>query len=208
MKFASAFAFLAVLVLSTCASAGIIGVACYNDGDGAIDMKDWWHSDLSATPEEVDVYLNETLRWSPAHALVAITTDTPADPTARFTKEVDNATTDPWIGYLINVVRSGPFAITSATEPIGWDTPVITAPVLQLSGIYAGQYLGTVNYAAGTGAPVPVGGTGVFKLTTTFAGSSTFTLEQIPVMNPIPEPATITLLVLGALGGLAFYKRR
>jgi hypothetical protein len=207
MRFSSAFAFLALLVFATCASAGIIGVNCYNDGDGAINMNDWWHSDLSQVPSEVDVYMDETLKWAPAHALVDITTNTPEDPIARFTKEVDNATASAWSGYTINVIRNGSFSITSAIEPIGWDAPVITAPTLQLSGIYAGQYLGTVSYS--TSNPlfdIPINGTGVFKLTTSFAGSSTFTLEQIPV-NAVPEPGTLALLACGFVGLLVARRR-
>ncbi len=65
MKFSSAIALLAVLLFSTWASAGIIGVDCYNDGDGAITMNDWWSSDLTGAPTEVDVYLDEALHWAP-----------------------------------------------------------------------------------------------------------------------------------------------
>jgi hypothetical protein len=202
MKLSSTFAFLAVLAFATCANANIIGVDCYNDGDGAIMMNSWW-SDLS-NPVDAEVYMDEALHWAPAHALVDVTTDTQEDPSIRFTKDVDNATAYAWTGYLINVIRTGSFSITSATQPAGWDAPLITAPIYQSSGLYAGQYLGSVSYSAGTGTPVGVGDAGIFKLTTSFAGSSTFTLEQIPV----PEPGTLTLLVLAGICGLAMLKRR
>ncbi len=201
MKYSLAFALLAVLVFLTSANANIIDVNCYNDGDGAISMT-YWDKDLS-NPADGAVSMDEVLHWAPAHALVDVTTDG-EDPTLRITKEVDNDTSYAWTGYLINVVRSGSFLITSATEPIGWDSPVITAPTLQVSGDYVGLYEGSVYYAAGAGTPVAIGNSGVFKLTTSFSGSSIFTLEQIPV----PEPATIILLLLGGLCGLAIIKRR
>ena len=204
MKHSLAFALLAVLVFSTSANAGIINVNCYNDGDGAISMT-YWDKDLS-NPADGAVSMDEVLHWAPAHALVDVTTDE-LDPTLRITKEVDNDTGFAWNGYLINVIRNGTFSIPSATEPIGWNTPIITAPTLQLSGIYAGLYEGSVSYAAGAGTPVAIGNTGVFKLTTSFSGSSTFTLEQNPI-NAIPEPATIILLLLSGLVGLAIIKRR
>ncbi|MGA2797095.1 MAG: PEP-CTERM sorting domain-containing protein [Thermoguttaceae bacterium] len=201
MKYSLALAILAVLVLSTSANANITSVDCYNDGDGAIIMN-YWDSDLSDSANGI-VSMDEALHWYPAHALVDVTTDE-LDPTLRITKEVDNDTTYAWSGYLINVVRNGYFTIPSATEPIGWNPPAITTPTLQVSGIYAGLYEGSVSYAAGAGTPVAIGNTGVFKLTTSFSGSSTFTLEQIP----IPEPSTLALLLLGGLGGLAIFKRR
>jgi hypothetical protein len=207
MKFTTLFALLAVLVFSTCVSAGIMSVNCYNDGDGAIEMTDWWTTDLANKPVEADVYMDEKLNWWPAHALVDVALDTQTDPTIRFTKDVDNDSDDgsTWTGYLINVVKNGDFSITSATQPAGWSTPVITAPVLQTSGIYAGRYLGSVSYDAGSGSPIPFGGSGVFKFTTSFVGDSNFCLEQIP--TAVPEPAMFTLLLLG-LAGLAIYKRR
>jgi hypothetical protein len=211
MKTLSAtLAFLTLLCWGAACQADITGVTCWNDGDGAITMNDWW-SDLS-NPVDANIYLDEALHWAPAHAIVGITCSDDLDPTARFTKEVDNATTSPWTGYRINVVKGAPFSITSATEPIGWDAPSIIAPTLQLSGIYAGEYLGTVTYSAGlTGTAIPIGGTGVFKLTTTFAGTNnTFTLEQIPTYNgnDVPEPGTLALLVLGSLCAVAVFKRR
>jgi hypothetical protein len=211
MKYSSAFALFVVLVFSACASAGISHVDCYNDGDGAITMNDWWNTDLTGHPSDIDIYLDEALHWAPAHAIVDITTDSELDPIARITKEVDNETTSAWSGYLINVVNAGPFSITSATEPIGWGTPTY-APnaTLQLSGTYAGLYMDTVSYGVGpTGTPVGIGGTGVFKFTTSFSGSTTntFTLEQIPV-GVVPEPASLTLLVLAGMFGLVMLKRR
>ena len=181
---------------------------CYNDGDGAIIMNGWW-SNLS-NPVDADIYMDETLRWAPAHALVDITLDTPDDPAARFTKDVDNDSASAWNGYTINVVRNGSFSITSATAPAGWDTPIITAPQLQLSGIYAGEYLGTVSYSAGAGPAVAIGDSGEFKFATSFTGSSTFTLEQIPTWNgaSVPEPGTLALLILGSLCAVAVYKRQ
>ena len=203
--------FLVVLVFATCASAGVLSVNCYNDGDGAITMNNWWNSDLTGHPADIDVYLDETLHWGPAHALADIGVD--GDPTVRFTKDVDNDTISAWDGYVINVVRNGPFSITSASMlgPTDWNTPVVTAPTLQLSGIYAGEYLGTVSYSVGTGTDIPITGSGEFKFTTSFTGSSTFTLEQTPYFNGaaiVPEPGTFALLVLGSLSAVAIFKRR
>ena len=209
MKTLSAtLAVLALLSWGAACQAGIMGVNCYNDGDGAIIMNGWW--DNLSNPADADIYMDEALHWAPAHALVDITLDSQDDPAARFTKDVDNDTASAWDGYVINVVKNGSFSITSATAPAGWDTPIITAPALQLSGIYAGEYLGTVSYSAGAGTPVAIGGSGEFKLATSFSGNSTFTLEQIPTWDgsAVPEPGTFALLLLGGLCAIAIFKRR
>jgi PEP-CTERM motif len=209
MKTLSAtLALLALLSLGAACQAGITDVNCHNDGDGAITMIDWW--DNLSNPADADIYMSEALHWAPAHALVDITLDSPEDPAARFTKDVDNETASAWNGYVINVIKNASFSITSATAPAGWDAPIITAPVLQYSGIYAGDYLGTVTYSAGAGTPVAIGDWGEFKLATSFTGNSTFTLEQIPTWDgtSVPEPGTLALLLLGGLCAIAIFKRR
>lgn len=183
---------LAIVAAVQVAGASITGVNCYNDGDGAITMNDWWASDLSNKPSDIDVYLDEALHWAPAHALVDIAVDSPLDPTVRFTKEVDNDTDFAWTSYQIRIVRNASFNITGATPPMGW-SDTITPVALATSGIYAGQYVGVIDYVGGTA--VPIGGTGVFKATVAFADNANFTLEQIPA----PEPATLSLLGFGVL---------
>jgi hypothetical protein len=199
MRYFLAFALLLILVFSTYVSAGIISVDC--QGEGAIIINDWWTSDLTSSPADADIFLDEKVHGTPAKALVTITAD--SDPTARFTKEVDNATVYSWIGYVITVTKSSSFSITSATEPIGWATPVITPPVEVVPG---GDWVGSVSYSQGTGAPIAPGNTGVFKFTTVFGGNASFCIDQLPLYI-VPEPGTIALLACGFIGLLVMRRR-
>ena len=70
-----------------------------------------------------------------------------------------------------------------------WGTPIITAPVLQLSGIYSGDYLGTVSYSIGTGTPVALGDSGESELQhELFIGSSTLPSKRSDSDPQSPNP--------------------
>jgi hypothetical protein len=57
-------------------------------------------------------------------------------------------------------------------------------------------YVGTIDYSIGTGSPILVGDEAEFGFyIPSFTGSGTYSTSQ----TPIPEPATITLLCIGAL---------
>jgi hypothetical protein len=110
---------------------------------------------------------------------------TDSDPIMTVTKVVENTTGFEWIGYALTLDPAG-----SATFA---GTPVSNAfDVLSQNGK-------SIIFGAGTGVPNGQSGTFVFDINVPTTGPFGFTLTQVPVL--IPEPATMLMGLLMAVGG-------
>lgn len=196
---------LAVLATASLAQANIIAWNCDDDGDGAIVMDTPTFSQLGVA--EYQLTMTGVQDWWPAHVEGDFTTDEEGDPTVWIIETVENsASIQPlvWTDYHIDIGMNKTFSIVGVVAPPDW-TWAITQPNpaggQQLPNQPPGTlgYVGTIDYYAGT--PIAPGQSGNFGLVVSFLGSVQFCTEQIPT----PEPASMTLLVLG---GLAMLRRR
>jgi hypothetical protein len=129
-----------------------------------------------------------------------ITTDTASDPALTINGEVDNDTSFAWTGYNITVYMNRSFSLSSVGVgplPPGWNfsfTPAVHGP-----GTYYGadEYVASIHYTQGIGPAVPVGGEFDFTYTLNFSGSTSYSFTA--EMNPVPEPSTAGLALLGCL---------
>jgi len=189
---------LAVVLLAALAvlpvHASITDVVYGDDGDGAIVCTNWsWEVGLDLNPDSLNMTGDQY--WGPGHMEGTFQTDTPADPALVIRNALDNDTGFTWTGYHVNVVLSSDFSIYDAQvyAPGGWTVSYTLQPVLVNSGIYAGKYMGQIEYAAGT--PVLNGDVLDFGYTIEFSGYTSFTFCQELV--PVPEPTAFALLTLG-----------
>jgi len=185
MRMSVVVGILAMAVAGSVASASVINADCADDGDGAILCHSFnWDSGLAT------LSVVETQNWAPGHILPNFYTDTPEDPVVWLRKSVENDTGFTWTGYQINVSLAQGFSIPDAAGPTGWSWN-ITQPTLQGS-----VYLGTIDYTyGGAGTEILNTNWADFGVKLSFAGTSHFCVEQIP----IPEPASMLLLGLGVL---------
>jgi hypothetical protein len=114
-----------------------------------------------------------------------------------FDESLNNDTDFAWTGFNIDIGMADTFTIshTNVIAPDGWIFTV-TDPIAGLipNGGGAG-YVGTVDYSIGTGSPIAIGDEAEFGFQFSFTGAGTVSYEE----TPIPEPATMTLLCIGAL---------
>jgi len=180
---------LALILVLAPASADVVDAVCSTDGDGAVELGDWtWSWDGAANMAYMNV--PEAQVWAPGHIFPGFVTDQPGDPSALVTKLVNNDTTFDWTDYHINISSENEFSIDDATSPTGWLDPVITPVTLQGS-----TYVGAVDYFyGGPGTEILIGDMGEFAVLLNFTDTIMFTMEQIPT----PEPASVSLLLLGA----------
>lgn len=192
-------AFLVVCLLSvSLVNADIVSWNCADDGDGGIVMNTptWSYNSGS---DEYTLSMTGKQNFYPAHVIGDFTTDTEEDPTVWIAETVDNNTTFAWTDYHITIGMTKSFSIsTSVITPDDW-TFIITQPSVlgggQLLPNGGTGWLGTIDYYMGTGSAIGIGQSGDFGFKVSFAGSVDFCTEQIPT----PEPATMTLLCIGAL---------
>ena len=99
------------------------------------------------------------------------------------------------------------FTINSASvgAPAGW-----TATITQPSGPVSGVYTGTIDYMGGTPVGIFPGNNSTldFGYQVKFSGATQYSLTESA--NPVPEPSTLSFLLVGGLllGAGAVAKRR
>jgi hypothetical protein len=134
--------------------------------------------------------------WWPAHVEGDFTTDTELDPKVWLIQTVENsADIQPlvWTDYHITIGMTKPFTLSDIVAPDDW-TWLITQPVAGQPMPNGGTgYVGIIDYYGGPA--INPGESGDFGFAMTFVGSIAFCTEQIPT----PEPASMSLLALGAL---------
>jgi hypothetical protein len=150
---------------------------------------------------------------SPGYMNGTILTDSAQDPTLSLSSSVNNDTSFAWSGYVVNVVMANPFTFSgsaSVNNPSlnDWFVASTIAPILQVSGPYAGDYEGTLVFSDGT--PLPIGGELDFSYSVHFASATEYAITQQMIPIAVPEPGAWSLLAGGcfALAGLKIARRR
>jgi hypothetical protein len=144
-----------------------------------------------------------------------ITTDSATDPTLFLGSAVDNDTSFAWTSYVVNVVMNAPFTFFGSPSvvnyppsgPSDWSVASVTTPALQGSGLYAGDYEGTIDLTGGT--PVQVGDELDFSYAIHFSSSTDYAFTQEMIPQTVPEPSELGLLTMSGLlfGGFQTVKR-
>ena len=197
--------FVAFLAITSTVNADIIDWNCGSDGDGGIDMSSAAWADLApeggipAYELRMDTIQNESL----AHMEGDFITDTELDPIVWLIEDVDNNTGFTWTGYQFYVYMTKSFSINAVMAPEDWSYQ-ITAPIAgQVFPHQEGEinpvtgWMGLISFTADNpAAAILDGGMGSFGAKLAFIGTVQFCTEQIPT----PEPATLGILGLGALG--------
>jgi hypothetical protein len=180
----------AVSLLSPCfVQAGVTGVSNWGYSGGIYCYSPLWDSTGNIG---IDAYQS-----SPGQMGGIITTSDPLDPTLTIANSIDNDSSFAWTEYVVSVSMNTSFTILSAgvSAPPGW-TAGITQPGAPVSGIYTG----TIDYLGGTPVAISPAPNSQLNFTyqVTFSGSTSYTISES--VTPVPEPATFSLLALGALG--------
>lgn len=162
----------ALFVLSASLQAGFVSVICSNDADPDFDATHEWGFDF----ENQSVYLIEDyLHWGPDSVNVSGITET--DPDLSMTKAVTNLNGNVWTAYSLTLGGNATFVSASSD----------LLPDVDLSDTY-------ILFSGGT---VEIGQTlnMAFVVNVPTIGDFSFCLTQLA----IPEPASLSLLGLGAL---------
>jgi hypothetical protein len=206
MRFSWLVGVLAVVLMASMADASVTGMTCAQDYDGALEyctVNPGTYTYDSVT--DYAMYIDEKVKSGPSHVAGEITTNTEQDPAVWVIKTIENDTTTAWSGYTFNVFMDQPFALQTAfVTPDNWSA---SATAVGGPGTYydvhnhAWNYKGVVTFVPNTPADkIAVGSEGDFGAKLSFSGSLVYNYEVEQV--PVPEPATIALVVLGGCGFL------
>lgn len=185
---------LLVSILAVSANASIMSWTSQSDGDGALVCNPrtyaWEGGDT------MNVY-GDHVRMSPGHVLGEITTDTALDPSILLGNSIDNDTGVAWRAYHVNVIMSNPFTITPGSvilsSPSDWTAALTSQPVLVGS-----NYVGQLDFTGPSA--LPAGGTLDFQYRIFFSGQTQYSYTQEMIPAAVPEPASLGVLAIGAIG--------
>lgn len=203
MRISWLFGVMAVALVASCASAAITGITFVADTDGAIVVPQSQAPQWSGSSGS-EVVSGVQHAW-PAQLVGQVTASDDLDPTINSVQNVLNDTGFTWTAYTLNLYMNKPFTLDLATGPANWSLTAIPAS----SGSFLDSDgnvwtdMATVNYHSnGPAYNIHNGDSGQFGVTFSFAGSSFYTIELIPVA---PEPVSLMLL---AVGGLLLARKR
>lgn len=186
---------IAFLLIPFAAKADITVWHCAPDGDHAIDA-------LSPATMNYDDVLGQYIlsidcvqNWAPGHIQGDFTSDG-VDPKVLVDETVTNDTSFAWTDYHIVIGMSNLFSISDIITPDNWTYDIGAVVPGTIPNCGCPGYVGTVDYYVGSGSPIAIGDDGEFGFKLTFSGNIAFCTQQ----TPTPEPATLAMLALGALG--------
>ena len=128
-----------------------------------------------------------------------VQTDTVSDPTLFLGGSVNNDTSFAWTTYQVNVYMAVPFNFTGtpgvSNPSSDWYVGSVVQPSTPLlTGPYAGDYEGTLNFSDGT--PLAIGAELDFNYAIHFSGSTDYAFTQEMIPNAVPEPSALGLLAV------------
>jgi hypothetical protein len=131
-----------------------------------------------------------------------IKTNSASDPILHIEDSVNNDTPYAWSQYEVDVLMNNTFSLT---------VPAVVSPA---SGWIVNSG-GTVpdgsmfeDVLTFTGAPpIAIGDTLDFTYTLSFSGLTSFSFDQVFTPTPVPEPTTLSVLILGGAGMLVRRRR-
>jgi len=193
MRLRNLVLFAATFSLFTLTSSAVVTDVTYQaDGDGAIICPEYaWDGSYT-----IGVYGDQY--GGMGHILFDVQA-TPEDPTLTLANSIDNDTGFAWTSYQVDVWMNQNFLISSemVSGPAGWGVDSVAQPVLG-TAMWDGNpvpnvYIGHL-YLSGTPS-VGIGDTLDFSYAISFTGPVSFTEQLVPV----PEPASLSLLLGAAL---------
>jgi hypothetical protein len=178
--------------------ANIIGNTLADDGDGVLTCATYGFLTNSPGNYQLSIYGDQNI-WGPGHIVGDILTDG-NDPTLALYQSIENDTGTAWGDYHVQVTMNHSFTFSSiGVANSGW-TFTSTVPTL-----IGSDWIGNIDYYAGTPVPADNVSTLDFNYSVTFTGSVSFTEQLTP--STVPEPGTFALMICG-LAGLLVMRRR
>jgi len=182
----------AVLMCCSNGQASITGWSNWGNDSGLLNCTSW----LDTSPRLTIQAAQDTS--GPASAWGTIHTDTANDPTLTINDQINNASGIDWSAFTLDIFMSSTFTIgpssPSVANPSGW-TEVVTQPIFTGT-----SWMGEIKFTGGTPVSAnPSSANNLFNFTyqITFAGSLSYNFSEQGSATPVPEPASVTFILLG-----------